>query len=214
MSNIKEAIHQLNIIDTLDEAKGDWDNFEKYLKNSALDFKKYIEIFKNNKQRLRGAERDLYYWMQRSPDEFINKMIELNNTNSSSAEKRAAKNVGSQKIWENSDFTILRILTYGASKLYGSNTKWCISGNFNNDENRGEYYFNEYLKNDYSAFYFVLSKKSIDKWCICMKKNKPDEIKEIWNNLNEVVDNIPGLPDIDIINYKKDREEYFDLYED
>lgn len=47
-----------------------------------------------------------------------------------------------------------------------------------------------------------------------MKKNKSDEIKEIWNNLNEVVDNIPGLPDIDIINYKKDREEYFDLYED
>ena len=29
MSNIKEAIHQLNIIDTLDEAKVDWDNYEK-----------------------------------------------------------------------------------------------------------------------------------------------------------------------------------------
>lgn len=47
-----------------------------------------------------------------------------------------------------------------------------------------------------------------------MKKNKPDEIKEIWDSLNELVTNIPGLPSIDIINYKKDREEDFELYED
>ena len=120
-----------------------------------------------------------------------------------------------QIIWENSDFKMIKILNYEDAIFWGKNTYWCICNN--NPKERqyeGEYWFNYYLKNDYSAFYFVLSKKSIDKWCICMKKNKPDEIKEIWNNLNEVVDNIPGLPDIDIINYKKDREEYFDLYED
>ena len=112
-------------------------------------------------------------------------------------------------VWEDNNFLVLHIKNYSAAKYYGKNTKWCISGNFAGNENKGEYYFNTYLQNDYSAFYFVINKHTGEKWCICMKKNAPKTIKEIWDVLNEPVENIPGLPTITEIGYEENREEFY-----
>lgn len=203
--NVTEAIHRLN----LDEAKEDWERFENYLQNTSINMQEYINIFKANKQRLSPGERDIYYWMKQPVTSFISRMVDLKNSTSNTKERVNAKKTGADVIFENSDFIVLHILTYNASKYYGKNTKWCISGNFPNEENKGEHYFNTYLQHSYSNIYFVLSKTTNHKWCICLNK-RGDKISEIWNDMNEVVDNIPGLPSIPEIFYDENRVDDFD----
>ena len=128
----------------IQEAKTDWDKLSNYLQGATVDFNPYIEIFRNNKQRLLPEERDIYYWLKRPAEDFIIRMLDLKNTTSRNAEKESSKKVGASKVWENKDFLILHIKDYSAAKYYGKNTKWCISGNFAGNENKGEYYFNTY----------------------------------------------------------------------
>ena len=98
------------------------------------------------------------------------------------AKKQQDKVEGADKLYEDSDWIVYRITTYPAAQLYGSHTKWCITGRSPNYEGMGEDYFNDYIrdKNLDGGYYFYISKKDpSEKYCVLQRKDKT--IQSIWD---------------------------------
>ena len=94
------------------------------------------------------------------PEKDINKYNNFTLSNAIKTHKETSKSQqkkvdtsGVKKIFEDSNFLIVRPLTYAASCKYGSGTKWCTT--MTNQPN----YFNQYTKGDDQALYYVILKK-------------------------------------------------------
>ena len=99
------------------------------------------------------------------------------------AKKQQDKVEGADKLYEDSDWIVYRITTYPAAQLYGSNTKWCITGRYPGYEGRGEEYFDDYIRDNNldGGYYFYISKKDpSEKYCVLQRKNKT--INSIWDS--------------------------------
>lgn len=95
---------------------------------------------------------------------------------------RNAKN-GAKKIYEDLDWIVYRITTYDAAKYYGKNTKWCISGNYPEEERDGDFYFNNYIKTQKldGGYYFYINKDDPSlKYCVLKKEN--GVIDSVWDS--------------------------------
>lgn len=89
---------------------------------------------------------------------------------------------GAKKIYEDSDWLVLKITTYPAAQYYGKNTTWCITGRYGGHEERGEEYFNDYIENnnlDGGYYFFIDRHNDYDKYCLLL--NKYGEVHSIWN---------------------------------
>lgn len=114
-----------------------------------------------------------------------------------------------REIFLNDIFSVIKLENADEAIHYGKGTPWCISGGVNINEaslEKARYYFDTYLKYDYSAFYFVWDKVNYKRYIICTKKNDSKKIKHIWDETNELIEHIPMLPSIPEIGYFEDFE--------
>jgi len=79
-------------------------------------------------------------------------------------------------VFENDDWTVVVPHTEEASNHYGQGTKWCISAT------ESENSFLQYTNEHHAHFYFVLSKKSNEKYAFAMYENT---ILEVRNSINK-----------------------------
>lgn len=116
------------------------------------EVKEYLEIFKKlrDKNILQGQDRDIDLVGKKPWAEFKS-FVDLASEQKSKTEmKHIARNEGAKLVFEDDNWQVYHILSYEASKLYGSGTKWCISSN-ETDENWNSY-------NKESHFYALISK--------------------------------------------------------
>ena len=118
---------------------------------------------------------------------------------SKSDKKKSDKFEGAKKLYEDEDWVVYKITTYPAAKYYGSNTTWCITGRYKGHEERGEYYFNDYIKGNNldGGYYFYISKHDPkEKYCILQTKDK--RIHSIWSAENTDMGSSMLSADIDL----------------
>jgi len=121
----------------------------KILKNNNIDVDElieYIKKFEKNSPRITGKEKDI-----NSYSSYENFKNVIDNLEPSGKETRKTEKSNSVKLFDDENFLVIRPLSTEASCYYGSNTKWCISGEEANK-------FNDYTRNN-ARFYFIINKK-------------------------------------------------------
>lgn len=99
---------------------------------------------------------------------------------SKSQEKKTVKSSGTKQIYQDEDWTVIRVDSKEASCEYGRNTKWCISAT--EDDN----HFTSYHQDSSANFYFVMSRKSGEKFAIAVY---PQEIQGKTRDYYDAEDN-------------------------
>ena len=112
----------------------------------------------------------------------------LDNFQSKASMVKQNKIEGAEEIYNKDGWTVYRITTYKAAQKYGSGTKWCITGRYDGQEEKGEYYFDKYIReqNLDGGYYFYIHNSDQDKFCVLRKKN--GEINSIWNAADKEID--------------------------
>ena len=177
------------------ESDKDKEDLKKYLGNDL--YNDYMKI----RDRIPKDQNDYkdFQKLKKLPIEDVKDFV---GSFQSETDKRKEAKKGAKKIYSDSDWDIYKITTYPAAQLYGSGTKWCITGRYPNHEDMGESYFNDYIKDNHldGGYYFCLDKHNPNrKYCI-LRSNK-GTIHSIWipedSEIRDVdPDDVPNdLPD-------------------
>lgn len=188
-------IHLRPVNDNLHEAREDIEKLRKHIASISRNAEKYIDIFVDlkNKNKISGAESDVYFWLKKPAQDLIDFIDEKSVSLSKSQVKKGLKLAGSRFICENDDWIVYSITTHSACRYYGRNTKWCIT-------EASDYYWRKYILQGYK-FYFCINKKpegsSFDKLAL---QCKGKHIYKIWDSLDNSYDpehlsslNIPNI---------------------
>lgn len=170
--------------DILLEAKADNDKLIAYVGEDEAN-----RFFKM-KDRLKGSEKDLYYWLKKEPQELTDRLDELENEKTRSQVDREAKK-GAELVAENDYYRVYKINTFEAAKKYGANTKWCITGKESGwikDENENKYW--KQYTDEGIEFYFFISKKDNHKYALASHPKNRDNY-QIFDETDVEVDDIP-----------------------
>jgi len=170
--------------DILSEAKADNDKLIAYVGEDEAN-----RFFKM-KDRLKGSEKDLYYWLKKEPQELTDRLDELENEKTRSQVDKEAKQ-GAELVAENDYYKVYKINTFEAAKKYGANTKWCITGKESGwikDSNENKYW--KQYTDEGIEFYFFISKKDSHKYALASHPDRRDNY-EIFDETDEKVDDIP-----------------------
>lgn len=117
----------------------------------------------------------------------------INNFQSNTQKKKQNKIEGSEKIYSDKDWDVIKVTSYPAMAQIGYGTKWCIAGNYQGHESEGQYYFNEYLKKMAVPYYLVYIDKKINtKYCVL----KYTTTFSIYNAADKDIEFIPRAPAI------------------
>ena len=132
------------------------------------------------KQRLKAPENDLYYWLKKDKQELLDKLDELEATQTRS-QKSAQAQEGAKLIYNQDGWKVYHITTYEASVKYGKHTQWCISGSkrWSNGE-RGEEYFNDYTSRGIEFYFYI--KNNDEKYALALTD---DNDYEIYNQVDD-----------------------------
>jgi hypothetical protein len=131
------------------------------LNESKADTQKLIDFagedlanrFLTVKSRLKAPENDLYYWIKnKQPEDLEATVFELENTKSSSRIRKDAID-GGVLVYETDHWKVYHITSFEASKYYGRDTKWCITG----INDYGDKYWKQYTESGIQ-FYFLITK--------------------------------------------------------
>jgi len=136
--------------------------------------------FLAKRKQFKSPYNDIYFWLKDNPfpgyelddndalEYFLTGHDPLSLSNN---QLRKKAKEGAKTVYFDDEWLVLKINTYQASNLYGKNTKWCISGNYEWDDSelgRG-YWFAEH--NSYGFILFFINKKTNEKFCGCYDKN-------------------------------------------
>lgn len=160
------------------EGKHDQEVLQNFLGDEY--YNKYNAI----KNKIKDPEyKDIYQLIKKDPDEVKNY---IDSVQSNRDIRSASKSDGAKLIYDKDGWKVYRITTYKAAQLYGSGTRWCITGRYEGHEEQGEHYFNEYIEdNDLDGGYYFYIKGN-KKYCLLRKKN--GEIDSIWTASDEELD--------------------------
>lgn len=215
-----EREHPLDENLKLKESKQDTENFKQWLTKKAEELgmranslnidsyvKTWLDTFEKERKNVKAPLNDYYYWIKKDDfDEFTKTFQELNQKRDS--ENKAKE--GAKLLYSDNDWKVYHITNYEASKKYGANTKWCITGSkrWANGE-KGEKFWKDYHEKNNIEFYFFISKE--DKWALCVY---PDNKHiEIWASNDVKVPFIPNAPLVDElknINYRENENSDYD----
>ena len=149
--------HQQN---DLTESKADLEKFRQWAGDELAT--KFFKL----KDRLEGKRKDIYYWMKQSKEYLSKYLDELEKVPTKKEINQKGKE-GAEKIYEDDEWRVYKILSYEGAVKYGKNTQWCLSGsNLNTDELSGRDYFDRYSEND---IYFYINKKNNRKYALVIK---------------------------------------------
>ena len=189
-SDVVKSIKKSFVSGVLAESKEDIDKFIAWAGDELA------QRFNAQKNRLRGNERDIYYWMGKDKKDLEDRLNEIENIKTRKQSNNYAKQ-GADKVYEDSNWLVLKINTYEASVKYGKNTEWCISGY------DGSEYFDDFSDSD---IYFFIDKKNKLKYAFIQGDNIGTNNYEIWDENDFMTSYIPnapkieGLPDISQLN--------------
>ena len=144
-----------NIDEMLNESKDDIEKFRQWAGDDLAN--KFFKL----KNRLQGEEKDIYYWMGRNKQDLAFSLKEVEETPTKKERSTLAKE-GSEKIYEDDKWLVLRIDNYEASRRYGKSTKWCISGD---RDDRGSRFFDIYT-GGLNDIYFYIQKNTPYKYAL------------------------------------------------
>lgn len=103
------------------------------------------------------------------------------------------------EVYSDDRWDVLKINNWQTAMYYGDGTVWCITGRYDRGypvkPSQAKYYFNEYLKKDYSAYYFIFDKEKKTKYCLCILKDGKNY--NLWTAKDVVIRKIKGFPHID-----------------
>ena len=174
------AFSKSNSSKYINESKQDIEKFRQWAGDELAN--RFFKL----KDRLPDRAKDIYYWMGNEKqllnlkDRYKNAQEHSNISNyekwahesAIDSLKTALDNVeqtptrreinklgkeGSEKIYEDDDWLVLKINTYEASVKYGKGTEWCITGN-NSDQGRID--FNHHTLDSGATIYFFINKKN------------------------------------------------------
>lgn len=170
-------IHLRSVNDNLHEARADIEKLKNHLASVSDKAFDYVDDFIDlkNKNKIKGSESDIYYWLKKDPQELIKFIEEKINSVTNTQSKKHLKVSGSRFVCSNDYWNIYAILNHDACKIYGKNTKWCIT-------EQSDYYWRKYLLQNY-RFYFAIKKipnfDSFDKVALQCKGKK---IVNVWDS--------------------------------
>ena len=185
------------------ESKKDLDDLKSFLGDKLFD--EYMKI----RDRISKDQNEFkdFSKLKKMDKEDIQDFV--SSFQSKSDKKKSDKTEGAEKLYEDEDWVVYKITTYPAAKYYGSNTTWCITGRYKGHEERGEYYFNDYIKGNNldGGYYFYISKHDPkEKYCILQTKDK--RIHSIWSAENtdmgsSMLSADIDLPEVEEVNLKR-----------
>lgn len=196
------------------ESKDDFDKFSAWCYNDPENRSLYTR-FVDIKDRLKGYEKDIYYWMKDNKyDELDELLTNLENT-PTRKEKEDKARKGAELLYKDNEWEVCHISTYNASVKYGKNTSWCITGS-NSGGLSGKEYWDNYIEGG-DKIYFYINKRKNNKWALVIHKDNnwtlydssdwidvdttydyEDEL-DCWNPYDASQPNFPivkGLPNI------------------
>ena len=188
------------------------------------------------KDRIKDTDkdmRDIYWWMTQAnkffgDDKQVLKTLKdfVKELESIPTKKERNKNAreGSEKVYDDGRWLVLKINTYEASAKYGKHTQWCITGTNSSDDegNGGRYDFGKHSKDAQIYFYidrkkdnkYALEFKDLHDWCLwdsadfvecgegkLFKKGLSVQGDGTWNSfdsggIHPNFPNVEGLPDL------------------
>lgn len=129
---------------------------------------------------------------------------------------------GAIKLGENNNWEVYKITKYPAAVFYGKNTKWCISGNYDGEEHKGQDYFDKYIvEKNLDDGYYIFINKNNNKDKYCLLQDKTGEIKSLWNaadkdiyNFNDencinLLKSFPKIKEIKLLKHLDDNLLYY-----
>lgn len=190
----KYITHEM-LEDNLTQCMHDYDDMQNYVKATFKNFREFEKLKKANIEDV---------W------KFVSSYVSVGST------KSQERIDGATLIYDKNGWKVYRITTYKAARFYGAGTKWCITGRYEGYEDKGEYYFKKYIREESldGGYYFYI--KGGRKWCLLQRT---DGSTLIWNAKDhpvsdEIFDNneapdwpldVPGVNSKDIL---KRRFEY------
>lgn len=179
------------------------DEFDNKLRRGNL------KMFANEFKKIVQSPKDINSYPDLDSIEIFYHHVKENR--SSKDELKLAKE-NSIKLYEDSNYLIVKPLTYQSSCVYGKETKWCIASR----DTSG--HWDNYIKN--SLFVFVINKKSKDpkysKFALRVYKKKSQGI-EVWDQqdvlttFDVLYEKMPGIQPILSDVLKISTGDYFDL---
>ena len=157
------------------ESKKDLDDLKNYLGDDLFD--RYMQI----RDRI-PKSMNLYKDFQSLKELPIYDIEDFVNNFKSNAERRKTSKGGAKLIYEDDDWKVYKITTYDAAKYYGKGTKWCVAGNYEGHEERGQEYFYDYIREKKldGGYYFYISKNNPG-LKFCLLQNVGGKVLSIWN---------------------------------
>ena len=155
------------------EGKRDQEILRDFLGDDYYD--KYTSI----KNRIKDPEyKDIYKLIKMDPNDVKDY---IDSFQSNTDVRRNKKASGAKLIYQDDLWKVYRITTYKAAQLYGSGTRWCITGRYEAHEERGEEYFYGYIKNNDldGGYYFYIKNDGRTKYCLLRKEN--GAVHSIWD---------------------------------
>ena len=135
----------------------------KFIPNPDRKFKNIYDILRYNDEEIEELKKF------------------LDNFQSKASKTKKQKVDGAEEIYNKGGWLVYRITKYPAAQYYGSHTKWCITGRYDGQEEKGEYYFNKYIREADldGGYYFYIRNSDQEKFCVLRTKN--GDINSIWN---------------------------------
>ena len=183
--------------DSLDESRADTQNLIDF---AGDDLANRFLVVKN---RMKTPENDLYYWIKnKTPEELEQAVSTLENTKTKTQAKKDLSEEGAKLISETEHWKVYHITTFEASKKYGRDTKWCITG----IDGYGDKYWKEYTEEADVNFYFLITKGEYDprgnasKFALALY---PRGLGEVFNQQDEKISfkDIPYIDEVHIPGY-------------
>jgi hypothetical protein len=178
----------------LNEAKADT---QKLIDFAGEDLANRFLAIKN---KLKGSEKDLYYWIKKTPEELETFLTNAEQKKSKTQIKKEVAGEGAKLVCSTQHWDVYNITTYEAAQKYGRDTKWCITG----INNWGTSYWQDYKYNKGANFYFLIAKENYDPRALDSKfaiAIYPDgETYEAFNQKDGqiLIEDIPYIDEINI----------------
>lgn len=139
-----------------------YDSMRRYLFNTFNTFRSFEEL-----RKIDPTEVEMF----------------VDSYDSERSQKQSNILEGSELIYSDPYWDVYRVTTYPAAVELGKGTKWCITGRYPGNRNRGQEFFDDYIasRNLDGGYYFYLNKRD-PKVKYCILQEEDGDIDSVWDS--------------------------------
>lgn len=173
------------IIKDFKESKADIERFTNWAGEELAQ--RFFKL--KDSKRIKHPESDIYHWMRQDDglDKLELRIQEIEETPTRRELRKQARE-GAELLYEDNTWLVYKINTVEASRQYGKDTMWCISG----------YEAEDYFSDCDDEYYFYINKKTQEKYALTYYNNFYSIYTE-WDMRALFIEGGPkvdGLPDV------------------